>query len=276
MYSTLLDLFFAAPLLFLTVTSLMAVRLNRAEGHGRPHANAGSAVYFICREYLRLLVYQLIYVTVAPAEIILRGRRKPGAADADKASSADKPVVVLIHGYLSTPSHWLFHKLKLKRAGYGDVLRFYYNPFSGTLTDWAGSLAQTVEERFPSRTVIFAGHSLGGLVAIRAASMMPEGRVTKVVTMGSPIKGTLMARFALTPVARQLTRDSPVIVEIGKEIKSLKAELVCCWSRWDTVIVPPRSAAPEEGDCVELDGLGHSGYCFDSRVLSHIIENPGS
>lgn len=269
MYSTLLDFFFAAPLLFLTVTSLMAVRLNRAQERGKPHVNAGQAVYFICREYLRLLVYQLIYVTVAPAEIILRGRRKPGAADKD--SAADKPVVVLIHGYLSTPSHWLFHKLNLKRAGYGDVLRFYYNPFSGTLTDWAGSLTRSLEERFPSRTVILAGHSLGGLVAIRAASMMPEGRVAKVVTMGSPIEGTLMARFALTPVARQLTRGSPAIQEIGKEIKSLKAELVCCWSRWDTVIVPPQSAAPEDANCVELAGLGHSGYCFDSRVIRSII-----
>jgi predicted alpha/beta hydrolase family esterase len=274
MLSTVFDVFFAAPLVFLAATTLLTQWLNPARRRGKQaQTTAGKSLYFYCREYLRLLVYQLVYITVAPAEFLLHKTAK--GKTAEQPTSADRPVIVLIHGYISTRSHWLFQEWLLKREGYEDVVRFGYNPFSGSLQEWSASLAGMLKERYPSRRVVLAGHSYGGLIAIRAASLTPEGMVEKVVTMGSPIEGTLMARFALTHTARELRRGAETIDAIGEEIKSLKAELVCCWSRWDGIVVPPESAAPKNARRVELEGVGHSGYCFDSRVLAQITGAEG-
>ncbi|MFQ5432058.1 MAG: esterase/lipase family protein [Nitrospinota bacterium] len=269
MFSTLLDAFFFGPLVFLTATTLMARWINPARKRDRTaNVSAGGVLFYYCREYLRLLIYQLVYVTVAPAEYLYMKfnlKKEPG----QKADS-DKPAVVLIHGYISTTSHWLFQMWRLKRAGYEDVARFGYNPFTGSLNEWSRSLTNMLKERFPSHPVILAGHSFGGLIAIRVVSMMPEGSVEKVVTMGSPIEGTLMADFAVTPAARNLRRGTAMIEEIGRKTASLKTELICCWSRWDNIIVPQESAAPEGSNRVEIEGIGHSGYCFDPRVTRHI------
>ena len=159
---------------------------------------------------------------------------------------------------------------RLKRAGYEDVARFGYNPFTGSLNERSRSLADMLKERFPSRSVILAGHSFGGLIAIRTASLAPEGSIEKIVTMGSPIKGTLMAKYALTSAARNLLCGTAMMEEIGREAASLKTEMICCWSRWDSIIVPQENAAPENAKRVEIEGVGHSGYCFDPRVIPQI------
>ena len=274
MFSTLLDVFFFGPVVFLTATTLMALWLNPTRGRdSEANVAAGRALFYYCREYLRLLAYQLVYVTIAPAEYLYR-KLNP-ASLAEPKTTGDKPAVVLIHGYISTTSHWIFQKWRLTRAGCEDVARFGYNPFSGSLKEWSESLAAMLKERYPSRPVILAGHSFGGLIAIRTVSMMPEGSIVKVVTMGSPIDGTLMANFALTPAARKLKRGSAMIKEISKEVASFKPELICCWSRWDNIIVPQESGAPKSARCVEIKGVGHSGYCFDPRVIPYIAGSPG-
>jgi len=275
MFSTLLDVFFFGPVVFLAATTLAAQWVDPARKRDRPATvAAGRTLFYYCREYLRLLVYQLVYVTAAPAEYLYRKFNPERARD--EKTPGDRPAVVLIHGYISTTSHWLFQKWRLNRAGCEDVARFGYNPFSGSLNDWSGSLTAMLKERFPSRPVILAGHSFGGLIAIRAASLMPEGAVVRVVTMGSPIEGTLMAKCAVTPAARNLRHGTAMMEEIGREVRSLKTELICCWSVWDSIIVPPKSAAPESARRVEIDGIGHSGYCFDPRVIPYIAGDNGS
>lgn len=279
MFSTLLDVFFFGPVVFLAATTLIARWINPARKRDKAAAEAGAAtagdvLYYLCREYLRLLVYQLVYVTAAPAEY-LYGKFHRGKEPGRKTGS-DKPAVVFIHGYISTTSHWLLQMWRLKRAGYEDVVRFGYNPFTGSLNDWSRSLADMLKERFPSRRVILAGHSFGGLIAIRTVSLAPEVSVEKIVTMGSPIQGTLMAGYAVTPAARNLRRGSAMIKEISGEAASLKTELICCWSRWDNIIVPQESAAPKSANRVEIEGVGHSGYCFDPRVIPHITRDNGS
>lgn len=269
MFSTLLDVYFFGPVVFLAATTLMARWLDPVRKRDKPvSVAAGKALFYYCREYLRLLVYQLVYITIAPAEYLYR--KFSPESFAKNRPVGDRPAVVLIHGYISTTSHWFFQERRLKRAGYEDVARFGYNPFSGSLNEWSQSLAAMLKDRFPSRPVILAGHSFGGLIAIRAVSLMPEGAVVKVVTMGSPIEGTLMAKFALTSAARNLRRGTAMIKEIAKEAASIKSELICCWSKWDNIIVPSESAAPKSARCVEIEGVGHSGYCFDQRVIPHI------
>lgn len=259
---SLIDIFFILPLVFLLSTSLLALWLNRFS-NAVPAASAGKTVYFFFREYFWMLLYLAVYVFAVPVEWILRKTETPSMKTPHSAH--DAPLVVIIHGYLSTPTHWLLLQTRLKKGGYEDVIRLGYNPFSGSIEKWSSAFVKTLKSAEVRKTLLI-GHSLGGLIAIRMATLMPESAVAKVVTLGSPLKGTRLARFAVSKSVRGLLPGAPEIEETGRLAEKLEGKLVCFWSARDRLITPPESATSENGENVELEGIGHTGYHFDSKV----------
>lgn len=266
MLLTFIDIFFVLPLIFLVSTSLLALWLNRFSNVGV--APAGVAVYFFFREYLWMLLYFAVYIFIVPVEWFLWktgiiSRKIPSTKTLPNAQTS--PLVIIIHGYFSTPTHWLLLQTRIKKYGHKDVIRLRYNPFSGSLEEWSSSFAQMLEP-LRSRKTLIVGHSLGGLIAIRMATLMPEDSVEKVITLGSPIKGTRLARFAVSRNARGLCPGAPDIEKTGALAEKLKGKLVCFWSARDRLITPPEGGASENAENVALEGIGHTGYHFDSSV----------
>ncbi len=259
MLSTLIDIFFIFPLVLLILTSLLALWLNRFSPANA--APAGRTVYFFFREYFCLLLYLAVYVFIVPVEWFLR--KTPSIETSPNAPTL--PLVVIIHGYFSTPTHWLLLQTRLKKEGHKDVIRLGYNPFSGSLDEWSASFARMLEPLRPRKTLLI-GHSLGGLIAIRMAALMPEDSVAKVITLGSPIKGTQLARFAVSKNVRGLRPGAPEIEKTARLAEQLEGKLVCFWSARDRLITPPENGASENAENVEMEGLGHTGYHFDGRV----------
>lgn len=270
----LIDIFFISPLVFLLSTSLLALWLNRFSPADT--APAGRRVYFFFREYFWMLLYLAVYVFAVPVEWFLRKTGKL-SREIPSATAPDKLLIVIIHGYLSTPTHWLLLQMRLKKCGYVDVIRLEYNPFSGSIEEWGSSFARLIEPLRP-RTLLI-GHSLGGLIAIRTATLLPENSLSKVITLGSPMKGTRLARFALSNSVRGLLPGAPEIEKTGKLATKLKGKLCCFWSAQDCLITPPEGGASENAENVELEGIGHTGYHFDSSVhkqlLAHVADLQG-
>ncbi len=259
----LIDIFFIFPLVFLLFTSLLALWFNRFSNVAP--APAGRAVYFFFREYLWMLLYFAAYVFAVPVEWFLRKTGRISGEIPSAKTSHVAPLVIIIHGYFSTPTHWLLLRARLKKSGYEDVIRLGYNPFSGSMEEWSSSFVKRLEP-LRNRKTLLIGHSLGGLIAIRMALIMPEDSVAKVITLGSPMKGTQIARFAVSGNARRLCPGMPDIEKTGELAEKLKGKLVCFWSARDSLITPPENATSESGENVELEGTGHTGYHFDGGV----------
>lgn len=108
--------------------------------------------------------------------------------------------VVLVHGYLcvSRLLYWqglLSLRRELAARGYAVVPSC--QPRTGAVAVRAQHLARFLDS-LPYRRLILLGHSMGGLDARYVASRLdPRRRISQVVTLGTPHRGTVLADWAL-------------------------------------------------------------------------------
>jgi triacylglycerol lipase len=125
--------------------------------------------------------------TVLP---VRHSRQPPSAATA----------VVLVHGYLcvSRLAYWQGMgplRRELVSAGCPSIVSCV--PRTGGVAARAGKLARGLA-KLPHRRLILVGHSMGGLDARYVASRLdPARRISHVVTIGTPHRGTAIAEWAL-------------------------------------------------------------------------------
>lgn len=100
--------------------------------------------------------------------------------------------VVLVHGLWL--SGWSLAPLARRLRASGLRVRvFSYPTLRGSLDGHAAALAAFLKhEREPVAGLV--GHSLGGLVALRALEMTPEVQVGRLLMLGSPVRGSRAAQ----------------------------------------------------------------------------------
>ena len=104
--------------------------------------------------------------------------------------------IVFVHGYLAPlpNAYWLgslklMHDLKRRNVD----LRVVRAPVTGPVAERAARLARELEASRADR-VVLVGHSMGGLDARYATRHFdPARRVTDVITLGTPHRGTTLA-----------------------------------------------------------------------------------
>jgi pimeloyl-ACP methyl ester carboxylesterase len=99
--------------------------------------------------------------------------------------------VVLVHGlFMGRPAMRPLAKA-LALAGF-EVECFAYNTVTGSLDSAAARLTAVVNR--DARPVALVGHSLGGLVSLRAAQSLSSLQLSAVVLLGCPYQGAAAAR----------------------------------------------------------------------------------
>jgi pimeloyl-ACP methyl ester carboxylesterase len=100
--------------------------------------------------------------------------------------------VVLVHGLFY--GRWSMRVLagRLRRAGF-NVESFGYRPGRDGLDGAAAALAAFCRG-LDSPVTRFVGHSLGGLVILRALDQQPERVPGRAVLLGTPLQGSHVAR----------------------------------------------------------------------------------
>jgi pimeloyl-ACP methyl ester carboxylesterase len=125
--------------------------------------------------------------------------------------SEDRPAVVLVHGiWMKGLEMWLLGR-RLARAGY-HVYRFSYRSLARDAEANARRLNRFLQ-RLDEPTVHIVAHSLGGLIVRRLFHDFPEQRPGRIVTLGTPHQGSLVAeRMAHHSLLRRmLGRSRPVL-----------------------------------------------------------------
>lgn len=114
--------------------------------------------------------------------------------------SADLPLVVIVHGFNSTPQKNDGVLAPLREAGF-PCAGFAY-PNDHTLRESAARLSRELKalaRQHPNRRIALVTHSMGGLVA-RACVEDPAldpGNVTRLIQIAPPNQGTLLAHVAV-------------------------------------------------------------------------------
>ena len=105
---------------------------------------------------------------------------------------AMQETVVLVHGVLMTGKVMAVLARRLKGCGYRPVI-YDYPTRRRSMLDNARSLAQFVENLGTGR-VHLVGHSMGGVLILRALQVNPGLPPGRVVVMGAPVRGSAVAK----------------------------------------------------------------------------------
>jgi triacylglycerol esterase/lipase EstA (alpha/beta hydrolase family) len=265
MVSSAVEVLLLIPFAFLLVTFSLSTWITRFDQKRKP--GAGTQIYWLCKEYFWMIVYLFMSTFVSPVDQLVRRFYPKWVVEKDGG-----PLVVILHGYLSVPTHWLILEWRMNRKGFKNVVRYSYHSIAGSIDQWSTDLAKTLEPHV-ANGIVLVGHSMGGIVALWTAPKMPKGSVKKIITMGTPFEGTLMADLSITVNARKLFPYTQEIETTKQLLEKLDPDikLICLWSQFDELIVPRESAAPDRADkIVELKGVGHTGYHFEADVSRFI------
>jgi triacylglycerol lipase len=199
---------------------------------------------------------------------------------------ADKPAglpVLLIHGYGCNSGYW--HSMSRRLLSEG-VTHYAVDlePVFADIDDYAPiielSLAQLCGETGHDKAII-VGHSMGGLVARAYLRKYGRSRVAKVITLGTPHRGTGLANFGTGLNARQMQwrlsagqgTASQWLEELeASEDAALRALFVSIYSHHDNIVSPQTSSHLAGAENIEVAGIGHVALAMHPEVQNTVIE----
>jgi len=187
--------------------------------------------------------------------------------------------VVFVHGYLCNRglwNPWMKRLLKLDRAFAAVSLE----PVFSSLDDYVPQLERAVRrmEAATGLAPVIVAHSMGGLVArawlrSRATHKRSDGtdEAARLITIGTPHRGTWLAGLARTINARQMRMSSPWMQAlVDKEPATLQGLITSWWSECDQIVYPPPTAVYPGSEAKQLRGVGHIALTAREEIWKEI------
>lgn len=212
-------------------------------------------------------------VLAAPLGWIVGRQPTTAASDGDgQRISIGKGAVVLVHGWGVNGGSMLLLRRRLRRDGWGPVCCFNYLSHAADVETAAAELCAYVERVAATSTepVTLIGHSLGGLVIRHYARHSPSPRVRRLMTLGTPHHGTVLARRwlpKLAPEARLLAALN------AADRTPQQFDVITIYSSFDALVLPPANAVYDHAFNIQLNNVGHNALLTSKRVYGLIAEN---
>lgn len=125
--------------------------------------------------------------------------------------------VILLHGLHMHSIHFFFMKKELKKDKNLDVRGFDYHSvlFKESILDNLNKLVDSIPQE---NEIVLVGHSLGGLVSRLYLSKFKPQRNIKLITLGSPHRGSLVAKRINNTILKPLLGKSTQVGFLLKEL----------------------------------------------------------
>ncbi len=185
--------------------------------------------------------------------------------------SAGLPVI-FVHGYFSNRGYFCRIVPKLEARGIAPVFTPNFESAFTTIEHFAEALHREIE-RLRAATgqaqVILVCHSMGGLVARTYLCEHGAARVRKLITIGTPHHGTVVAWFGAGANAVQMRPGSAYLRSL--EVREGGAGPACrttsIFTPHDNLVAPQESSRLANARNVVIPGRGHvdilaSGACW--------------
>jgi len=182
--------------------------------------------------------------------------------------------VLLLHGYTCNRGLWNGWMRRLRQQGHPHIA-LSMEPAFGSIDAYADEIEKAVQRlrALTQQAPVIVAHSMGGLAA-RAwwRRHGRPGRMQRIVTLGTPHAGTLMARFSPAVNARQMRRQSAWLNELGAgESTELGAQFDCYYSACDQIVCPAETAVLPGARAIEVLGAGHLALVFHPQVFDDVL-----
>ncbi|HTS23351.1 MAG TPA: alpha/beta fold hydrolase [Casimicrobiaceae bacterium] len=192
----------------------------------------------------------------------------------DPAPAPAKHPVLLVHGVLVNDGVWLFFRRELIRRGVGSIYTLSYGPPLADIELFAEQLAtkiDAVRSSTGAARVVLVGHSMGGLVARAYLRRFGGGAVARLITLGTPHHGSVLAYLFPGRSLAQLHPGNPWLAELNRgESAAPPAPTVSIWSWHDSMVAPQASAVFGGADNVAFTGIAHNALLADQEVRGRV------
>lgn len=195
---------------------------------------------------------------------------------------AGVPPVLLVHGYGCNSGYWHFMSRALRRA---DISHYTVDlePVFAGIDQFVPALHARVEEicqKTGQQKLIIVAHSMGGLVARAYLRDHGAARVARVITLGTPHRGTGLARFGAGHNSRQMRwngsaaegRCSAWLARLERrEDPAVRSLFMSIYSHQDNIVSPQLSSCLPGAINREFNGVGHVALGMHPGVLREVI-----
>jgi hypothetical protein len=182
--------------------------------------------------------------------------------------------VVFVHGLFCNRGFWTPWLRRLQGGGHAFVA-LSLEPVLGSIDDYVPQIENAVAQvtRASGLPPLLVCHSMGGLAA-RAwlKHMQAEARVHHVVTLGTPHRGTWLARFGHGHNARQMRLLSDWHTQLDHGMPADRHALFTCWySNCDNIVFPSANATLPGAQNRLVPGVAHVQLAFLPLVISETL-----
>ncbi len=188
----------------------------------------------------------------------------------DRAGRPGQTGVVLVHGFFCNRGIWTPLLRRLAADGHAFTA-LTLSPAFGSIDDGVPAIAEAVTtmRRQTGRAPVVVAHSMGGL-AVRAwlASHQADDQLARVITIGSPHRGTWLARYAFSVNGRQVRQHSAWLASLASsEPPARFARFICFFGHADNIVFPASNATLPGADNRHLVGVAHVQMAFHPEVV---------
>lgn len=186
--------------------------------------------------------------------------------------------VVLVHGLLCNRGVWLPWLEPLRTRGHAFVA-VNLEPVLGPIDDYVSLIEDAVQRvtQATGRAPVLICHSMGGM-AVRAwlradQTRQAEGRVHRVITLGTPHGGTELARYSRAANGQQMRPTSDWLRELQRSEPPSRAALFTCWySNCDNLVFPASTGLLPGAEARFLPGVAHVQMASHGPLIQTCLE----
>jgi triacylglycerol esterase/lipase EstA (alpha/beta hydrolase family) len=168
--------------------------------------------------------------------------------------------VLLVHGFVCNRGLWNPWLRRLQALGV-PVVAVNLEPVFGGIDELTPVIEEGVRrlEACTGQAPIVVCHSMGGLVLRRWwVEQGDDARVHHAITLGTPHRGTWLARFAMSRNARQMQQGSAWLATLAaREPAGRWHRFTCFYSHCDNIVFPPSAGTLAGADNRHLPGVAH-------------------
>jgi triacylglycerol esterase/lipase EstA (alpha/beta hydrolase family) len=162
---------------------------------------------------------------------------------------------------------------RLARRGIGPLYALSYGPPLASIERFAAQAAAKIDAMLAATgatQVVIVGHSMGGLVARAYLRRWGAAKVRRVITVGTPHQGSVLAHVFPGRSLAEMRPGNPWLEELGRATAAAGPPIVSLWSWHDSMVAPQASSVLERAENVALMGIGHNALLTDSAVFERV------
>lgn len=183
--------------------------------------------------------------------------------------------IVFIHGFVCNRGFWRPWLARMHAEG-RPFVAVNLEPVFGSIDDYAAIIDAAIESLRASTGLAPAlvCHSMGGLAArawLRVAA--DRSRVHRIVTIGTPHRGTWLGRFGRSPNGIQMRAASGWLAALDEhEAAHPQPPFTCWYSHCDHIVFPTSSAMRPGADNRLVRGAAHVELAFVPEVIEGTLK----